>query len=73
MSWNAQIRKFHRWMSVAFTLTVIVTFVALAQKEPIQWVSYVPLLPLALLQFTGMYLFALPHLEKRRGARGRQP
>jgi hypothetical protein len=69
MAWNVQIRKLHRWMSVAFTLTVIVTFIALAQEKPIEWVSYVPLAPLALLQFTGMYLFALPYLEKRRRSR----
>ena len=70
MTWNVRIRKFHRWMSVAFTLTVIVTFIALAQEEPVVWVSYVPLLPLALLQFTGMYLFALPYLERRRSQGG---
>ena len=69
MNWGSRIRQFHRWLSVAFTLTVIVTFVALAQKEPVVWVSYVPLLPLALLQFTGMYLFALPYLNKRRSGR----
>ncbi|MEV0217044.1 hypothetical protein [Micromonospora sp. ALFpr18c] len=41
---------------------------ALAQDDPIVWVSYVPLLPLALLLFTGLYLFALPYLSKRRQA-----
>ena len=70
MNWSSRIRQFHRWLSVAFTLTVIVTTVALAQKEPVVWVSYVPFLPLALLQLTGMYLFALPYLNKRRSGRG---
>lgn len=55
------IRKFHRWMSIAFTLAVIVTSIALAQKEPIVWISYTPLLPLALLLLTGLYLFVLPY------------
>ena len=65
------IRKFHRWMSVLFTLAVIGTTIALAQKEPMIWVSYVPLLPLALLFLTGVYLFALPHVAKwRSGGRG---
>jgi hypothetical protein len=62
------VRQFHRWMSIVFTVTVIATFIALAQKEPVVWVSYVPLLPLALLLFTGLYLFALPYLTRRRRA-----
>jgi hypothetical protein len=69
MNWNNWIRQTHRWLSVAFTVAVILTFVALAQKEPIVWVSYVPLGPLALLWFTGAYLFVLPYVAKRRGGR----
>jgi hypothetical protein len=61
---NNWIRQFHRWMSVFFTLAVLATFIALAQSPPIVWVSYVPLLPLALLFFTGVYLFALPYLAR---------
>ena len=68
MSASNWIRRVHRWMSIAFTLTVIATFIALAQKEPLVWVSYVPLAPLALLFFTGLYLFALPYASRwRRG------
>ena len=48
-------------------LTVIATFIALFRKEPIVWVSYVPLAPLFLLMLTGMYLFVQPYLN--RGAR----
>ena len=66
MSWNDRIRKFHRWMSVLFTLAVAATFVALSQDEPVVWVSYVPLAPLALLWFTGMYLFVLPYAARWR-------
>lgn len=67
---NKWVRQIHRWLAIAFTVTVIVTFVALAQEDPVVWVSYVPLLPLALLLFTGLYLFALPYLGKRRSGRG---
>ncbi|MEU3115098.1 hypothetical protein ABZ652_13545 [Micromonospora chalcea] len=63
---DTRIRQLHRWLSVAFTVTVVITFVALAQKDPIAWVSYVPLLPLALLLISGLYLFALPYLRRRR-------
>lgn len=66
MNWSAWIRQAHRWMSVVFTVAVIVTTVALAQKEPVVWMSYLPLAPLALLFFTGLYLFVLPYAAKRR-------
>jgi hypothetical protein len=59
----------HRWLSIAFTVSVIVTFVALAQEKPVVWVSYVPLFPLALLLLTGLYLFVLPYAIKWRGRR----
>ena len=64
------VRQIHRWLSIFFTATVIVTFIALAQEEPVVWVSYVPLLPLALLLLTGLYLFALPYVTRWRSARG---
>ena len=69
MNWNSWVRQIHRWLSIAFTLTVIFTFVALAQEEPLVWVSYVPLLPLALLLFSGLYLFVLPYAGKWRSGR----
>jgi hypothetical protein len=69
MNWNTWIRMTHRWLSIAFTVAVIVTFVALGQEEPVVWVSYVPLLPLALLLLTGLYLFVLPYVTKWRGVR----
>ncbi|MEV0054712.1 hypothetical protein AB0L13_33635 [Saccharopolyspora shandongensis] len=73
MNWNKWVRQSHRWLAIAFTVTVIVTFVALAQEEPVVWVSYVPLLPLALLLLSGLYMFALPYAKRsgRSAARGR--
>ena len=66
MNRNKGVRQIHRWLSIAFTVTVIVTFVALAQEKPMAWVSYVPLLPLALLLLTGLYLFVLPYATRWR-------
>jgi heme A synthase len=68
MNWNKWMRQIHRWLSVAFAVAVIATFVALAQKAPV-WVSYVPLAPLALLLLTGLYLFVLPYINKWRSGR----
>ena len=31
MNWNNWIRQTHRWVSIAFTVTVIANFVAMAQ------------------------------------------
>ena len=67
MNWNKWIRQSHRWVSIAFTLTVIANFVAMARGTPPPWVTYSPLLPLALLLFTGLYLFVLPYAVKWRG------
>ena len=67
MNWNRWIRQIHRWLSIAFTLTVVANFVVMARGTPPPWVTYLPLLPLALLLFSGLYLFALPYLNKRRG------
>ena len=70
MDWNKWVRQIHRWLSMLFTVTVIVTTIALAQEEPLVWVSYVPLFPLALLFLTGLYLFVLPYAVRwRRGQR----
>jgi hypothetical protein len=63
---NRWIRQFHRWLAIAFTVSVIATFIALAQEEPVVWVSYVPLLPLALLLLSGLYLFLLPYAARLR-------
>lgn len=72
MSWNALIRQTHRWLSIALTLTVIANFIALAKGSgtPPPWITYSPLPPLALLLFSGLYLFVLPYATKWRGARG---
>ena len=60
------IREFHRWMSMFFTATVIANFVAMSQGSPPSWITYSPLLPLALLMFTGLYLFVLPYASRWR-------
>ncbi len=66
MNWNTWIRQFHRWTSIAFTATVIANFVLLGMKKQIALVTYAPLLPLALLLFTGLYMFVLPYLARTR-------
>lgn len=66
MIWNKAIRQAHRWLSILFTLTVAANFATMAFGQPPAWIVYSPLLPLFLLLFSGLYLFALPYLAKRR-------
>lgn len=70
MNWSKWVRQIHRWLSIAFTVTVIANIVALSVgqgQEPAPWVTYSPLLPLVLLLLSGLYLFVLPYVGKRRG------
>ena len=66
-NWSRWVRQAHRWLSMAFTLTVVANFAAMARGAPPAWVTYSPLLPLALLLLSGLVLFALPYLTKWRG------
>jgi len=72
MNWNAWIRQSHRWLSIVFTVLVIVNVVIniipLGQEELVLWMGLFTLLPLAFLLFTGLYLFVLPYTTKRRSA-----
>ena len=70
MNWKTWVRQIHRWLSIAFTVAVIVNIVALVREQQAVWVGLLGLLPLALLLLTGLYLFALPYAAKWRSARG---
>jgi hypothetical protein len=69
LNWNKWVRQVHRWLSIAFTVGVIVNIVALGQGEPAVWVYLLALLPLALLLLTGLYLFVLPFATRWRRVR----
>jgi hypothetical protein len=58
VNWNSSIRQVHRWVSIAFTVTVIANFIALARGGgvmPPPRITYSPLFPLAVRLFTGLY------------------
>jgi len=63
------IRQIHRWLSIAFTVAVIVNVIAMMQEKQTVWVGLLALFPLILLLLSGLYLFALPYAAKWRGAR----
>lgn len=74
LNWNHWIRQVHRWLSIAFTLAVIVNLIALAtvgqsKEPPAVWVGLMALFPLILLLLSGLYLFVRPYAAKWRGQR----
>ena len=69
MNWSKWVRQIHRWLSIAFTVGVIVNLVAVAQKKYTFWVGLSAALPLVLQLFTGLYLFVLPYATKWRSGR----
>lgn len=73
MSKSLWIRQVHRWVSVAFTLAVVANIVAMAMGSQAVWIGLLALLPLTVLSLTGLYLFALPYVAKRRSADAAHP
>jgi membrane protein YdbS with pleckstrin-like domain len=72
LNWNNWIRQVHRWLSIAFTVAVIVNIINIAvsrQEQPAVWVGLLALFPLVLLLLTGLYLFVLPYAVRWRRAR----
>ena len=72
MRWNQIIRQTHRWLSIFFALAVIANFVALALGRQGTVIGLIALVPLFLLMFSGLYMFALPYLAKGRGTAAKE-
>ncbi len=66
MNWNLLIRQGHRWISILFTLAVLVNIAAMTQGQPPMWIGLLALFPLILLLLSGLYLFALPYIARAR-------
>lgn len=66
--WNKWVRQIHRWVSILFTLGVLANIVASIQDSYTMWVGLMALVPLIVLLFTGLYMFVLPYVAKRRVA-----
>ena len=66
MNWSDTIRQVHRWVSIAFTVAVIVNIAAMTQSQPAVWIGLLALFPLILLLITGLYMFVLPYAAKWR-------
>lgn len=66
LNWNRWVRQTHRWLSIVFTLAVIVNvllnLLPLLSDDLVTLVGLLTLLPLTLLMITGLYLFVLPYV-----------
>ena len=69
MNWNKWVRQAHRWVSVAFTVAVIVNTVAVVKGKYTPRMGLLAVSPLPLLLLTGLYLFVLPYATKWRSGR----
>lgn len=68
MNWSASIRQVHRWLSITFTILVIANIAVQGRDKVALWVGMLTLIPLGLLLLTGLYMFALPYVSKRRSS-----
>ena len=68
MNWNKWIRQTHRWLSIAFTVAVMINLVAVLKGRYTNSLGLLAVAVLALQFFTGLYLFALPYATKWRRA-----
>ena len=69
MNWNKLIRQTHRWLGVSLIVLTIVNVIAFGMGYAIEWLYYLPLLPLFLLMFSGLYMFAAPYVAAWRSPR----
>jgi heme A synthase len=67
MNWSKWMRQSHRWLSMVFTVAVIINGVTVVRGKYNNKLGLSAVGILALLFLTGMYLFALPYVKKRRG------
>ena len=69
MNWNKWIRQTHRWLSVAFTIVVLINLMAVLKGRYTNSLGLMAVAVLALQFFTGLYLFVLPYATRWRSAR----
>jgi len=69
MNWNKWVRETHRWLSIAFTVVVMVNGVAVARQKYTNRLGLLAVFTLALQFFTGLYLFVLPYAARWRSVR----
>ncbi len=68
MSGRGWVRQIHRWLSIAFVVSVLGYIVVMSRGIEPAWVNVFPAGSLILMLATGLYLFVPPYLPRRRAA-----
>jgi len=66
MNWNKAIRQTHRWLSIAFTVVVLINGIAAVRGKYTNSLGLSAVAVLALMFLTGAYLFVLPYVARWR-------
>ena len=66
LNWSKWIRQTHRWVSIVFTVAVIINGVTVAQGKYNNRLGLSAVAILAFLLLTGLFLFVLPYVNKWR-------
>lgn len=64
---NPFIRQSHRWLSIVFTVAVLINIAAQVAGIDAVWIGLLALVPLILMMISGLWMFVQPYL-RRRGA-----
>jgi cytochrome b len=66
MSWNKWIRQTHRWLSIIMTAAILFNLIEVLAGKYARWTGLLAVVPFVLQLITGLYLFALPYVARRR-------
>ena len=66
MTFQKLIRTAHRWLGMSLIVLTVANVIAIGTGNAMDWLTYLPLLPLFLLMFSGLYMFVLPYFAKSR-------
>jgi hypothetical protein len=72
MNTSSGIRRFHRWLSLVFTVAAIANIMAVIRGSPAQWLGLLAVVPLIPLMLTGLYMFIRPYVTRTRPIEERQ-
>jgi heme A synthase len=66
LNWNKWIRQTHRWLSMAFTVAVVINLIAVLKGSYTNKLGFLAVATLALQFVSGLYLFVLPYATRWR-------
>ena len=70
MTFTSLIRQSHPWFGMTLVALTVVNVIAFALGYAIEWLYFLPLIPLFLSMLSGLYMFILPYVAKRSAAEG---